>query len=99
MSKEAGIRLDKWLWYARFFKTRSIASGVCSKGKVRVDGTTVHKAHCIIRVGSVLTFPKASEICVVRVEGLGNRRGPAREAQLLYTRISESTGRLPISEK
>lgn len=99
MSNTEGIRLDKWLWYARFFKTRSIAGRVCSTGKVRVNGTMVNKAHRIIRVGSVLTFPKAREIYVVRVEELGNRRGPAREAQLLYTTISETPGRFPISQK
>ena len=99
MSNTEGIRRDKWLWYARLFKTRSIASRVCATGKVRVYGTMVNKAHCIIRVGSVLTFPKAREIFVVRVEELGNRRGPAREARLLYTTISETPGRLPISQK
>ncbi len=99
MSNAEGIRLDKWLWYARFFKTRSLASKVCGKGKVRVNGITVYKAHFIIRVGSVLTFPKAREIFVVRVEELGDRRGPAREAQSLYTTLVEATERLSVSEK
>ncbi len=99
MSDTEGIRLDKWLWYARFFKSRSIASRVCGTGKVRVNGITVYKAHFIIRVGSVLTFPKAREIYVVRVDALGNRRGPASEAQLLYTTVGEKTGRLSVFEK
>jgi ribosome-associated heat shock protein Hsp15 len=80
-----GIRLDKWLWQARFFKTRSLASKVCAAGKVRVDGEIVRKAHYVVRVGHVLTFPKARDIHVVRIEALGARRGPATEAQTLYS--------------
>ncbi len=89
MSGEDGIRLDKWLWHARFFKSRSLASRICAGGKVRIDGQVVRKAHYIVRIGNVLTFPKAKEIRVVRIEGLGTRRGPAAEAQALYTEIGE----------
>ena len=89
MTGEDGIRLDKWLWHARFFKSRSLASGICAKGKVRIDGQIVRKAHHIVRVGNVLTFPKAREVRVVRVEALGTRRGPATEAQALYSEIDE----------
>ena len=89
MSGEDGIRLDKWLWHARFFKSRALASRVCARGKVRIDGQIVRKAHYIVRIGNVLTFPKAKEIRVVRVEGLGTRRGPAAEAQALYSEIGE----------
>ena len=87
MSEEGGIRLDKWLWHARFFKSRSLASRVCAKGRVRIDGQVVRKAHYIVRIGYVLTFPQARQIRVVRVEGLGTRRGSAVEAQALYTEI------------
>lgn len=89
MSGEDGIRLDKWLWHARFFKSRALASRVCAGGKVRIDGQVVRKAHYIVRIGNVLTFPKAKEIRVVRIEGLGTRRGPATEAQALYSEIGE----------
>jgi len=92
LSGEDGIRLDKWLWHARFFKSRSLASQVCAKGRVRVDGDVVRKAHYIVRVGNVLTFPKAKEVRVVRIEGLGTRRGPASEAQSLYSDIEETSG-------
>ena len=92
MSGQDGIRLDKWLWHARFFKSRSLASQVCTKGRVRVDGDVVRKAHYIVRVGNVLTFPKAREVRVVRIEGLGTRRDPASEAQLLYSEIKETPG-------
>ncbi len=77
-------RLDKWLWYARFFKSRSLATKFCSSGKLRLNEKVVRKAHYGLRVGDVLTFPKARHIRVVRVVDLGTRRGPAPEAQALY---------------
>ncbi len=77
-------RLDKWLWYARFFKSRSLATKFCASGKLRLNEKVVRKAHHGLRVGDVLTFPKARHIRVVRVVGLGTRRGPATEAQALY---------------
>ena len=77
-------RLDKWLWYARFFKSRSLATRVCAKGRIRVNGTVVSKAHHGLRAGDVLTFPQARHIRVVRVVDLGARRGPAAEARTLY---------------
>jgi len=89
LTVEDGIRLDKWLWYARFFKSRGLASAICVQGKVRIDGQVVRKAHYVVRVGNVLTFPKAREVRVVRVEALGTRRGPATEAQAMYSIIEE----------
>lgn len=77
-------RLDKWLWYARFFKSRSLATRVCSGGRIRINGKVIRKAHQGIRPGDVLTFPKGRDIRVVRVVDLGSRRGPAAEAQALY---------------
>lgn len=88
---EDGIRIDKWLWQARFFKSRSLASKVCASGKVRVDGAVVAKAHYLVRIGNVLTFPQARDIRVVRVEALGTRRGPATEARGLYSELPESS--------
>ena len=78
------IRLDKWLWRARFFKSRAIASKLCAAGRVRIDREVTTKAHAAIRVGQVLTFPQARDIRVVRVVALGTRRGPAAEARTLY---------------
>ena len=77
-------RLDKWLWYARFFKSRSLATRVSAKGRIRINGKVVRKAHQGLHVGDVLTFPKERDIRVVRVVDLGSRRGPAPEAQALY---------------
>ncbi len=77
-------RLDRWLWFARFFKSRSLATRWCASGRVRVNGNTTTKAHQALRVGDVLTFPKDSHIRVIKVSALGHRRGPAIEARALY---------------
>jgi ribosome-associated heat shock protein Hsp15 len=82
------LRLDKWLWYARFLKTRSLATDACCSGKIRVNGTLVAKAHYPLKPGDVLTFPLGTHIRVVRVLNLGVRRGPASEAKLLYEDLS-----------
>lgn len=102
---EPSLRLDKWLWYARFFKTRSIASGVCNAGHLRTGGEVVSKAHHKVRVGDVLTFPQGRHIRVVKVLALATRRGPAAEAQRLYedlnppsreSRLPREAARAPI---
>ncbi len=78
------IRLDKWLWFARFFKTRSLAARLVSDGRVRVNGDRVAKPAVAVRAGDMLTFPQGSAIRVVRIVETGTRRGPAAEAQALY---------------
>ncbi|MGE0650280.1 MAG: RNA-binding S4 domain-containing protein [Alphaproteobacteria bacterium] len=80
-----GLRIDKWLWYARFFKSRTLAARHCAAGHVRINGTRVVKAHAPVVPGDVLTFASGvSRIHVVRVLALGTRRGPAPEARTLY---------------
>jgi ribosome-associated heat shock protein Hsp15 len=81
----ARLRLDKWLWQARFFKTRAIAASLVAGGHVRVNGTPVSRPGRDISTGDVLTFPQGSRIRVIRILALGLRRGPATEAQDLYT--------------
>lgn len=78
------LRLDKWLWQARFFKTRSIAAKIAGGGHVRVNGVHVSKPSFLVGPGDVLTFPQARRVRVVRIVALGDRRGPAPEAQALY---------------
>lgn len=78
------IRLDKWLWQARFFKTRSLAAKEVSAGHVRVNSQRVVKSATGVRAGDVLTFAQARQVRVIRILGLGVRRGPAPEAQALY---------------
>lgn len=77
-------RLDKWLWYARFFKSRSLASKFCATGKLRINEAVNKKAHHALHIDDVLTFPKGDHIRVIRIKDLGTRRGAAPEAQALY---------------
>jgi ribosome-associated heat shock protein Hsp15 len=85
---ENSIRLDKWLWHARFFKSRTRASALCEAGRVRVGGRIVAKAHHAIRVGDVLTFPQGNRIRVVRVNSIAPRRVSAPLAAALYEDMS-----------
>ncbi len=77
------IRIDKWLWQARFFKTRSLAAKVVTGG-LRVNGQPIAKPAFSVGAGDVLTFAQARDVRVIRVLELGTRRGPASEAQALY---------------
>lgn len=88
MADTAGLRLDKWLWYARFFKSRSLATQFCQTGKLRINGSIVKKAHHAVRPGEVLTFARGNQVRVIKVLALGTRRGPAPEAQALYDDLS-----------
>lgn len=81
-------RLDQWLWYARFFKSRSAATRFCGQGRLRVNTRTIAKAHHHLKEGDVLTFMLGERVRVIRVVGLGTRRGPAPEAQRLYDDLS-----------
>ena len=80
----AKIRLDKWLWHARFFKTRGLSAKLVSGGHVRVNSDKVANPAHAVGPGDVLTFPQARDIRVIRILALGERRGPASEAQALY---------------
>lgn len=84
LEQAAGLRLDLWLWYARFFKTRTTATRLVQSGKLRVNSDIVSKAHYKLKPDDVLTFPQGPFVRVVRVLVLGARRGPAPEARLLY---------------
>lgn len=78
------IRLDKWLWQARFFKSRSLSAAAVEQGGVRVNGQRVAKPAHGLRPGDVLTFAQGGRIRLVRMRHPGDRRGPAPEAQALY---------------
>jgi ribosome-associated heat shock protein Hsp15 len=84
VTRPESIRLDKWLWFARFFKTRSLAASVVSGGHVRVNGVRAGKPAHGVGPGDVLTFAQGDAIRVVEIAALGTRRGPAPEAQALY---------------
>ena len=83
-----GIRVDKWLWQARFFKTRGLAAKLVKSGKLRINGSPVSKPSRNVSVADILTFPKEDDTRVIEVHELGRRRGPAPEAQALYHDLS-----------
>lgn len=78
------LRLDKWLWQARFFKTRSLAADFVEGGHCRINGNRTMKPGHSVGEGDVLTFALGPRIRVIRVLAIGARRGPATEAQGLY---------------
>ena len=80
----ASLRLDKWLWHARFARTRSLAAKLVAEARFRINGNPTEKAHHAVRPGDVLTFPLGPHIRVIKVLALGVRRGPAPEARTLY---------------
>jgi ribosome-associated heat shock protein Hsp15 len=91
----ASRRLDQWLWFARFVKSRSLAARLCTAGAVTVNGLTVSKANHMVRIGDAIAVPQGALCRTIRVLALGARRGPAAEARLLY---EETAARVHRSE-
>ena len=89
MTTANSVRLDKWLWAARFFKTRSLAAEAAQGGKVHVHGDRAKPARPV-RVGDRLQIRRGPYEWVVTVKGLSTRRGPAKEAVLLYEETADS---------
>ena len=88
MTEETITRLDKWLWYARFFKTRTQATKLIQSGKLRINGDITNKPHRTAIIGMVLTFPQAKHVRVIKILEIGQRRGPPTEAIALYEDLS-----------
>ncbi|MGE0025553.1 MAG: RNA-binding S4 domain-containing protein [Thermoleophilia bacterium] len=86
------VRIDKWLWAARFFKTRSLATEAVAGGRVHVDGQRVKPAK-EVRVGDRLEISVGEAVFAVEVLGLADKRGPASQAQGLYEESEESRAR------
>ena len=81
-------RIDKWLWYARIAKSRTLAAELVAEGKVRVNRIRVEKPSALVKSGDVLTIAIAARIRILEVLAPGTRRGPAPEAQLLYVDLT-----------
>ncbi|MGN6668392.1 MAG: RNA-binding S4 domain-containing protein [Trinickia sp.] len=86
---DARMRIDKWLWAARFFKTRSLAADAVEKGRVRIGGATVKPAKDV-RVGDRVEVEIERIVWEVQVLGVCDVRGPASVAQTLYAETAES---------
>lgn len=83
------IRLDKWLWQARFCKSRALAARLVTEDVVRLNGARVTKPAAALKIGDGLSFAVGGRVRIVRVLALGLRRGPASEARTLYADLDE----------
>ena len=88
-------RLDQWLWFARFAKSRSLAARLCTAGAVTINTAIVSKPNQTVRVGDVVVVPQGGWRRTVRVTALGARRGPATEARMLY---EEAAAAVPLRD-
>jgi len=86
------LRLDKYLWFARIVKTRALAQGMAEKGRIRIGGRVVDRAHAPVKVGDVLAFAQRGAVRVLRIEALPLRRGPPAEARTLYSELTSEAG-------
>lgn len=93
----AARRLDQWLWFARFVKSRSLAARLCADGEISVNGNAVDRPRHLVRVGDAIAIPQGRWCRTVRVLALGRRRGPAQEARLLYEEATAPTPRFPTA--
>ena len=90
------LRLDKWLWVARFFKTRALASEVVEKGRCRINGRRCYKPGHGVGAGDVLSFAQGYAIRVVRIVALRDQRGPPDLAQILYDDLDPAATPTPL---
>lgn len=99
MSADNSVRIDKWLWAARFFKTRSLAGDAVDTGKVKLDGERIKPARAV-RLGDELSIDNGADQWQVVVLGISDKRGGAPVARLLYQESDESvTRRLQEQER
>ena len=89
------IRLDKWLWQARFFKSRGLSAEAVLAGKIRLNGVKAAKPAHAVGPGDVLTFAQGTQVIVIRILECGTRRGPAAEAQGLYGALDQKDMPVP----
>jgi ribosome-associated heat shock protein Hsp15 len=93
------MRIDKWLWAARFFKTRGLAAKACELGRIEANGVTA-KASRIVKLADMLRVTNEGGVFVVEVLGLSEVRGPAAVAQTLYRETDEGRElRLKLAEE
>jgi ribosome-associated heat shock protein Hsp15 len=81
------VRIDRFLFFIRLVKSRTLAQGVIETGHVRIDGKRVEKSSEDVRVGNIIALPLHDRVRVVRVLALPTRRGPAPEAQSCYEEL------------
>lgn len=87
ITTQPAVRLDRWLWAARFYKSRALAAEACDGGKVKVNGYTA-KTHKPVRIGDMVSLTHPSGRKELKVLAFSERRGPAPQARLLYEDLS-----------
>ncbi|KAA0968875.1 RNA-binding S4 domain-containing protein [Aureimonas fodinaquatilis] len=92
-------RIDKWLFFARIVKSRSLAQELLSSGAVRLNRVKVQHNARVVRAGDVLTIAIANRVRVLRIAAIGIRRGPAAEAATLYFDLAGEGGSAEAVEK
>lgn len=85
---EPSMRLDKWLWVARFAKSRTLATALCTEGRLRINGRPTTKPHAAVRPGDVLVFAHPSGVRSIEIVACAPRRVGAAEARKLYTDLA-----------
>jgi ribosome-associated heat shock protein Hsp15 len=85
-----GLRLDKFLWFARFTKSRTLAQRAIAEGHIRINGDRVARCNTVAQPGQTLTLTLNDRLFVVRIEALPTRRGPPPEAQSCYSELVAS---------
>jgi ribosome-associated heat shock protein Hsp15 len=82
------LRIDKFLWFARLTKTRSLATRLADAGHIRIDGRRIARAHAAVKPGDTITLMVYDRIRIIRIAALPVRRGPPAEASACYTDIA-----------
>jgi ribosome-associated heat shock protein Hsp15 len=93
--EKSSRRLDQWLWFARFVKSRSLAARLCAAGEIAVNGVAVAKPNHAVKPGDVVMMTQRGWERTVRVTALGERRGPAQEARLLFAETGTARRAMP----
>jgi ribosome-associated heat shock protein Hsp15 len=93
--EKSSRRLDQWLWFARFAKSRSLAARLCAGGEVEVNGVAVAKPNHAVKTGDIVVLAQRGRERRVRVVALGERRGPATEARTLFEETASARRSLP----
>jgi ribosome-associated heat shock protein Hsp15 len=79
------VRIDKWLWHARFYRSRAQAQQAAASGLLRLNGLRVERASAGVQPGDIVTLPRGRDVLAVRIEAVALRRGRAAEAKRLYS--------------
>ena len=86
---DTAIRIDKWLFHARFYRTRALAQAAAEAGKIRRNGVRVEKPAQAVRPGDILTLGMGKELLTLRILALAERRGSAPQARALYEIVAD----------